>query len=135
MEKDLIKFMEKVEIQGKDFSIYQDSEKGFIVPLNTVYLVARCECLELTKEEYQVALFQQAIEDLEYNITNIKKPVPKNEITKKEEDKYTLVEKEVAVRQVYKVSNNAGAFKTFVDKEEALEYATKINQEVFKALK
>ena len=135
METNLIEFMKKVEIQGKDFSLYEDSEKGFLIPLNTVYLVARCECLELTKEEYKAALFQKAVEDLEYEIVNIKKPVPKNEITGKEEDKFTITEKEVAVRKIYKVSNNAGAFKTFINKDEALEFATSINQEVFNVLK
>lgn len=131
----LDEFMEKVEILGKEFSIYTDEEKGVAFPLNTVHLLTRVEMLELTKEEYQVAKFQKKIDDLDYKIENIKRAVPKNEITKKDEDKYTITEKEVAVRKIWNVSNTAGAFKSFVNKNEAMEYFKKINKEVLEYLK
>ncbi|MEE1156178.1 MAG: hypothetical protein U0K80_02070, partial [Methanobrevibacter sp.] len=98
-------------------------------------LLTRVEMLELAKEEYQVAKFQKKIDDLDYEITNVKRAVPKNEITKKDEDKDTIVEKEVAVRKIWNVSNTAGAFKSFTDKEEAMEYFKKINKEVLNYLK
>ena len=80
-------------------------------------------------------MFQQKIDGkLEYNITNIKKPVPKNEITGKDEDKNTLVEKECAVRQVWNVSNRYGAFKSFNNKDEAIACAENINRIVFDKL-
>lgn len=135
MEKDLCKFMENVEIYGKEFSVYEDLEKGISFPLNTVNLLARVDYLELTKEEYQVAKFQQKIEDLDYEITNVKKAVPKNEITGKDEDKFTITEKEVAVRKVWNVSNSAGAFKSYTNKEEAMEKAKEINKKIFDYLK
>lgn len=131
----LDEFMEKVEILGKEFSMYVDDEKGVSFPLNTVHLLTRVDMLELTKEEYQVAKFQKKIDDLDYKIENIKRAVPKNEITKKDEDKYTIVEKEVAVRKIWNVSNTAGAFKSFVNKNEAMEYFKKINKEVLEYLK
>lgn len=131
----LDEFMKKVEILGKEFSIYTDEEKGVSFPLNTVHLLTRVDMLELAKEEYQVAKFQKKIDDLDYKIENIKRAVPKNEITKKDEDKYTIVEKEVAVRKIWNVSNTAGAFKSFTDKEEAMEYSKKINKEVLEYLK
>lgn len=131
----LDEFMKKVEILGKEFSIYKDEEKGVSFPLNTVHLLTRVDMLELAKEEYQVAKFQKKIDDLDYKIENIKRAVPKNEITKKDEDKYTIVEKEVAVRKIWNVSNTAGAFKSFTDKEEAMEYSKKINKEVLEYLK
>lgn len=131
----LDEFMEKVEILGKEFSIYTDEEKGVAFPLNTVHLLTRVDMLELAKEEYQVAKFQKKIDDLDYEITNVKRAVPKNEITKKDEDKYTITEKEVAVRKIWNVSNTAGAFKSFTDKEEAMEYSKKINKEVLEYLK
>lgn len=131
----LDEFMEKVEILGKEFSIYIDEEKGVMFPLNTVHLLTRVDMLELSKEEYQVAKFQKKIDDLDYKIENIKKAVPKNEITGKDEDKFTITEKEVAVRKIWNVSNTAGAFKSFTDKEEAMEYSKKINKEVFEYLK
>lgn len=131
----LDEFMKNVEILGKEFSMYVDDEKGVSFPLNTVHLLTRVDMLELSKEEYQVAKFQKKIDDLDYKIENIKRPVPKNEITGKDEDKYTIIEKEVAVRKIWNVSNTAGAFKSFTDKEEALNYSKKINKEVFEYLK
>lgn len=131
----LDEFMENIEILGKEFSIYTDNEKGVSFPLNTVHLLTRVDMLELSKEEYQVAKFQKKIDDLDYKIENIKKAVPKNEITGKDEDKFTITEKEVAVRKIWNVSNTAGAFKSFTDKEEAMEYSKKINKEVFEYLK
>ena len=46
----LDEFMEKVEILGKEFSIYTDEEKGVSFPLNTVHLLTRDDMLELSKE-------------------------------------------------------------------------------------
>lgn len=131
----LDEFMEKVEILGKEFSMYVDDEKGVSFPLNTVHLLTRVDMLELAKEEYQVAKFQKKIDDLDYKIENIKRPVPKNEITGKDEDKYTITEKEVAVRKIWNVSNTAGAFKSFTDKDKAIEYSRDINKEVLGYLK
>lgn len=131
----LDEFMKNVEILGKEFSIYTDEEKGVMFPLNTVHLLTRVDMLELSKEEYQAAKFQKKIDDLDYKIENIKKAVPKNEITGKDKDKFTITEKEVAVRKIWNVSNTAGAFKSFVDKDEAMEYSKNINKEVFNYLK
>lgn len=61
--------------------------------------------------------------------------MPKNEITGKDKDKFTITEKEVAVRKIWNVSNTAGAFKSFVDKDEAMEYSKNTNKEVFNYLK
>lgn len=131
----LDEFMEKVEILGKEFSMYVDDEKGVSFPLNTVHLLTRVDMLELSKEEYQVAKFQKKVDDLDYKIENIKRAVPKNEITGKDEDKFTITEKEVAVRKIWNVSNTAGAFKSFTDKDEAMEYSKNINKEVLNYLK
>ena len=135
MEKDLCRFMENIEILGKEFALYTDNEKGISFPLNTVHLLARVDYLELTKEEYAAAKFQQKIDDLEYEIANVKKAVPKNEITGKDEDKFIIAEKEVAVRKVWNVSNGAGAFKSYINKDDAMEKVKEINSKVFEYLK
>lgn len=131
----LDEFMKNVEILGKEFSMYVDDEKGVSFPLNTVHLLTRVDMLELSKEEYQAAKFQKKIDDLDYKIENIKRAVPKNEITGKDEDKFTITEKEVAVRKIWNVSNTAGAFKSFTDKNEAMGYSKNINKEVLNYLK
>jgi hypothetical protein len=129
MERDLCKFMDNVNIINKDLSTYSD-EKGNSFVFNTINAIAKVDYLELTKEEYNMAKFQQKVEDLEYNIINIKKPVPKNEITGKDEDKYTITEKEVAVRQIWNVSNPYGAYKSFTNKEDAIKLAISINDKI-----
>lgn len=131
----LDEFMKNIEMLGKEFSIYKDEEKGIMFPLNTVHLLTRVDMLELSKEEYQAAKFQKKIDDLDYKIENIKKAVPKNEITGKDEDKFTITEKEVAVRKIWNVSNTAGAFKSFTNKDEAMKTSKEINEKVFGYLK
>lgn len=126
MEKDLIKFEENIEVINKDISKYED-EKGTMFILNTISLLSKVEALELSKEEYNVKKFEGSIDDLDYNIIEVTRPVSKYSLTKKEEDKYTIVDSKVAVRQVYNVSNGIGIHKTFTTKEEALELAKNIN--------
>ena len=134
MERDLCKFYENITYINKDISEYSDA-KGNRFIFNTINAIVRVDYLELTKEEYQSALFQQKIQENEYNIINIKKPVPKNEITKKDEDKFTIVEKEVAVRQIWNVSNAFGIIKSFNNKEAANKLAQEINNKVLEFIK
>lgn len=134
MQDNILEFMDKVEILNKDLSIYRDKEKGSIFVLNTVHLVARVDYLELDKQEYTIAKFQKKIEDLDYKIEDIDRPVPKNEITKKDEDKYTITNKKVSVRKVWNVSNGAGTYKSFTNKEDAMNLAEEINLKVIKYL-
>jgi hypothetical protein len=134
MERNLCNFIDNTTIINKDLSLYAD-EKGNRFIFNTINAIVKVDYLELTKDEYQIAKFQQKIDDLDYNIINIKKRVPKNEITGKDEDKYTITEKEVAVRQVWNVSNPYGAYKSFTNKEEATELANKINNSIIEYFK
>lgn len=134
MERNLCNFRNNTTIINKDLSLYAD-EKGNRFIFNTINAIVKVDYLELTKDEYQIAKFQQKIDDLDYNIINIKKRVPKNEITGKDEDKYTITEKEVAVRQVWNVSNPYGAYKSFTNKEEATELANKINNSIIEYYK
>ena len=131
MEKDLIKFMEKISIFNKDLAQYLDEEKGIEFLFNTINAVANVDYLELDKQQYEVAKFQNKIEDLDYEIGNVKKAVPKNEVTGKDEDKFTITEKDVAVRKIWNVSNRMGAYKSFTNKQSALECADNINKLIF----
>lgn len=129
MQDNILEFNKKVEIINKDLAIYKDTEKGIIFPLNTINLLARVEYIEADKTQYETLKFQKKIDDLEYNIINIKRPVPKSEITKKEEDKTTLIDSEIAVRQIWNVSNTIGVFKSFTDKDEAIKLVEELNEE------
>jgi hypothetical protein len=131
MERDLCSFIDNVSIINKDLSLYSDN-KGNMFVFNTINAISKVDYMELTKEEYQLAKFQQKIEDLDYSVKNVKRPVPKSEITGKQEDKTTLVDKEVAVRQVWNVSNPYGAIKSFTNKEDAIALCKTINEKILK---
>lgn len=129
MEKELSNFMDHITILNKDIAVYED-EKGNLFNVNTIKLLASVEVMELPKEEYKKAVFERRIDDLEYTDTTIYVPVPKNTITKRDEDKYTLVDKEMNAKVIYNVSNQIGLHKSFTNKEEALELAKSINAKV-----
>lgn len=133
MEKDLCKFYENINVINKDFSEYHDDKGNYFI-FNTVNALLRIDYLELTKEEYTSLKFQQKVEDKEYNIINIKRPVPKNEITGKDEDKFTITEKEVAVRQIWNVSNAFGVVKSFTNVKEATELTVELNAKILENL-
>ena len=103
--------------------------------LNTVNCLARVDYMELSKEEYEKSKFEMKIDDLEYNITEITRPQSKYFLTKKEEDKYTIVDAKVKVRQVWNVSNGIGIHKSFTNKEEAMELAKEINVRILDIIK
>lgn len=143
MENNIIEFMEKVEILNKDISIYKNLEKGIIFPLNTVNLLTRLDYLEVGIEkdnktkisEYEMLKFEKKIEDLEYKEIVKKKTRVKSDITGKKEDKTTLIEDEIKAVAVWNVSNTLGAYKSFANKEEAIETVNKINEEILSKLK
>lgn len=135
MQDNILEFNKKVSIINKDYAMYKDEEKGIMFPLNTVNMLARVDYLELSKEEYEKARFERKIDNLEYNIIETTRPVPKNTITKKDSDKYTIVDSKVKVRQVWNVSNALGIKKSFTNKEEAMKLAESLNEETLIALK
>lgn len=131
MEKDILNFMSKVEIINKDFSRYVDKEKGIVFSLNTVQLLPRLDYLELDKTQFEAHKFEGKIDkNLEYNIIDIDKPTSKYSITKKEEDKFTIVNQKVAVRQIWNVVNALGIYKSFNNKDEALKVYEEIYERV-----
>ena len=130
MEKDLISFMNNVKIINKDLSLYEDDEKGIMFYLNTVNLLTRVDLLELDEVKYKIALFEKKIDKLDYIEEFIERPVPKNTITKKDEDKFTLINQKVKIKRVWNVSNAAGMFKSFTNKEEAIKFAKDTNEKI-----
>lgn len=135
MEKDILNFMSKVEIINKDFSRYVDKEKGIVFSLNTVQLLPRLDYLELDKTQFETHKFEGKIDkNLEYNIIDIDKPTSKYSITKKEEDKFTIINQKVAVRQIWNVVNALGIYKSFNNKDEALKVYEEIYERVSEQL-
>ena len=134
MQDNILEFNGKVNVINKDYAMYKDLEKGVIFPLNTINLLARVDYLELSKEEYEKAKFEMKIDNLEYNIVEVDRPVPKYTLTKKEEDKYTITNSKVKVRQVWNVSNALGIKKSFTNKEEAIKLAEEQNKKLLEEI-
>lgn len=130
IEENLKEFMSKVDIKGKEVSIYTNEEKGLMYPLGTNALLCRVDYLELTKEELEKAKFEQQIEKKDYKMYDCVKIVPKYEITKIEADKFKLVDKKVKATHIYNVKNQLGIHTTLEDKEEAFNLAREINEQV-----
>ena len=134
-EMNLEEFMNNIKIENKNFSKYED-DKGNMFLLNTVQLLTRVDYIELSTEktgengasDYEKALFNESINKLDYKTKEVKKPITKSEVTGKKEDMYTITEVEEKVVQIWQVSNNYGAFKSFIKKDEALNFADSINK-------
>lgn len=135
MKDNIIEFNKKIEIINKDYALYKDEEKGIMFALNTINLMARVDYKELSKEEYTKEKFEMKIEDLNYDIIEITRPQSKYFETKKEEDKYTIVDSKVKVRQIWNVANGLGIYKSFTDKNEAMKLAEEINKKIINAVK
>lgn len=118
MKKDLTEFLNNLTRINEDLVKYQD-EKGNIIyaPIKSLY--ASCTYLELNKTQYEQMVFQQTITPDDYNVIEIKTQTSKYEITKKEEDRFTLVDTTAKVRQIWVVANQLQFGKCFKTKEEA----------------
>lgn len=134
MTKDLKKFYENIEIQNKELAIYKDEQGNYTI-LPTGSLLVSVDYNELNKQQYDIAVFNQDIpKDFISNIIKVKKAVSKFDITHKEEDRFTLVEKEEDARQVWFVMNNLKIKKAFNKKEDALKLAEEINSKILREL-
>ena len=130
METNLTKFMENIKLINKDLSLYEDLNKGVLFYVNTAQLFTKVENLQLSKEEFTVKKFEGVVDELDYDIIEVDRPISKYSITKKEEDKYTITNSKVKVRNIWNVSNAIGIHKSFNNKEEALELAKEINKNI-----
>lgn len=127
MERDLIKFNERVSKLTKEIAKYED-EKGNYMLIPTGQLLCNVEYMELDEISYKKALFEMIIDkDVEYNKITITKSVDKYTKTKNEKDKGTIIDAEVEVSQVWVVKNGIGLTKAFNVKKEALKLVEELN--------
>ena len=132
MERDLIKFNERVSKLTKEIAKYED-EKGNYMLIPTGQLLCNVEYMELDEISYKKALFEMIIDkDVEYNKITNTKPVDKYTKTKNEKDKGTIIDAEVEVSQVWVVKNGIGLTKAYDSKEKAIEYVEGLNEETLK---
>lgn len=127
MERDLIKFNKNISKVSKEICVYNDDKgNSFLMPVGK--LTCACEYQELDVSAYKQALFEGIIEkDIEYTKAKVTKQISKYQETKKEQDKYTIIDKEVEVYQVWIVKNGLGLAKPFNNKKEALNLTETLN--------
>lgn len=136
MTKDLDKFYkEYTNILDENLTQYKDEQGNYSI-LPTSALLVAVDYNELNKQQYDIAVFNQDIpKDFITEITKVKKAVSKYDITHKEEDKFTLTEKEESVHQIWFVINQLKMKKAFNKKEDALKYAEEINHEILNKIR
>lgn len=132
--ENLTEFMNKVKFDTK-VCFYEDEEKGLMYPLTPSHILPRIDYLELTKEELEKYKFEQKIDKKKYKMYDCTKVVPKNTITKRKEDMYTLVDSKVKATHIWNVSNQIGIHETFEDKEEAIKLYNDIKSKVMNVIK
>lgn len=121
MKENILEFMDNVKIKDKSFASYKNYDKGIAFTFNTVNLLPKLDYLEADDKQYDVLVASKKIEDLDYKEIDTTKAVLKSEITGKEEDKNTITEKEVKAKQIWNLSNALGVYKSYVDKDDAIE--------------
>ncbi len=128
-------YMEKVNLIDKNLAEFYDEKKGTKYIMPTPHLITRVDYLELTDSELTKAKFEQKVDNLEYKTKIVERPKPKYEVTKKEEDKYTIINSKVKVHEIWNVSNGLGIKQSFDNKQDALDLYIKINTPIIKLFK
>ena len=133
--ENLEQFMDKITILNKDLSEYYDKEKGVKYLVPNSYIWTRVDYYELTNNELKKAIFEETVDKIDgLNYINSTRRQSKYEITKREEDRWTIVNSKVKVNQLWVVSNGMKYKKTFNNKEEALKLLDKINEPLKKLM-
>ena len=134
--ENLEQFMEKITILNKDLSEYYDKEKGIKYLLPNSYVWTRVDYYELTNQELKKAIFEETVDDIkDLNYIEVERRQSKYEITKREEDRWTITSAKVKVNQLWVVSNGMKIKQTFNNKEDALKLLDKINEPLKKFFK
>lgn len=121
--------MSKVKTLCKDLCEYYDEEKGIKYLLPTSYVWARVDYFELTNDELKKAIFEEQVDKIDdLNYIESTRRQSKYEITKREEDRWTITEAKVKVNQLWVVSNGTKIKNTFNNKEEAVKFLDEINE-------
>ena len=127
-------FMNKLEINEK-VAIYRNKENGLMYPITLAHLLCRVDYLELDEKEINVSKFKNIITDKEYKMQDCEKLIPKSEITKKEEDYFTMTKKKYKGAKVWNVSNQLGIHTTYENQEDAFTLCEEINEKVLGYIK
>ena len=131
MTKDLEEYYENLNLVNDKLALYEDKE-GNIIPITpTIAMLVAVQYQTYNKQEYEQAVFNQIIpKDIICKETKRTTIVSKEAITHNPKDKYTLVDKEETVKELWLITNGLGLKKAVNTKEEALSIANKINNKI-----
>lgn len=124
---DLRKLNKNVEIINNKLAKYKDSEGNLsIFPI--AGLICNCQYLRVDEGNLNTMKFNKEVDkNMKFTKTKATTQVTKDTITGKEEDKNTIVDKEVEVYEMWIVSNGLGMKEAFNSKKEAITYCENIN--------
>lgn len=124
---DLKKFNETVETLENKLARYAD-EEGNILILPVSGLICKCEHLKVDESnKVQMEFNKEIPKGLELNKVTVTTQVFKNTITGNKRDKNTIIDQEVEVYELWRVTNGLGMKLVFNNQEEAVNYCNDIN--------
>ena len=124
---DLKKFNETVETLENKLARYSDDE-GNILILPLSGLICKCEHLKVDESnKVQMEFNKEIPKELELNKVTVTTQVFKNTITGNKRDRNTIVDQEVEVYELWRVTNGLGMKLVFNNQEEAVNYCNDIN--------
>lgn len=124
---DLKKFNETVKTLENKLARYAD-EEGNILILPISGLICKCEHLKIDESnKVQMEFNKEIPKGLELNKVTVTTQVFKNTITGNKRDRNTIVDQEVEVYELWRVTNGLGMKLVFNNQEEAVNYCNDIN--------
>ena len=124
---ELRKFNENVKPIENKLARYED-EEGNILILPISGLICKCEYVKVDEANRVQMEFNKDIpKDMELNKITVTTQVFKNTITGNKRDKNTIVDQDVEVYEMWRVTNALGMKEVFNNKDEAIAYCNEIN--------
>ncbi len=124
---ELRKFNENVKPIENKLARYED-EEGNILILPISGLICKCEYVKVDEANRVQMEFNKDIpKDMKLNKITVTTQVFKNTITGNKRDKNTIVDQDVEVYEMWRVTNGLGMKEVFNNKDEAIAYCNEIN--------
>ena len=124
---ELRKFNENVKPIENKLARYED-EEGNILILPISGLICKCEYVKVDEaNRVQMEFNKEIPKHMKLNKITVTTQVFKNTITGNKRDKNTIVDQEVEVYELWRVTNGLGMKEIFDNKEEAVTYCNEIN--------
>lgn len=124
---ELRKFNENVKPIENKLARYED-EEGNILILPISGLICKCEYVKVDEaNRVQMEFNKDISKDMKLNKITVTTQVFKNTITGNKRDKNTIVDQDVEVYEMWRVTNALGMKEVFNNKDEAIAYCNEIN--------